>query len=291
MLIPDSRFSFLSTHRFTTTLLFQPLARAFVSNNLEPNLPMDTKPFFLEENFANPRFVRIWSDLRAFDLHLWQCLLGLEGHSKIFSVRPSSTAIAGQNTGQTRNTRECLIAPRQHIRAPWRLIRRRHGIIRYSEPVIVSVSKILLEGSFPYRRGGGLILALHWHLSGKLSRFPFARHRRFRPCFDIVCDTLTGRGVVKNHDASRSCGSGGTGAAQREANQARCCRRLISRSRHCRAAAVPLDCGTFLAALTERLFRRPARGQWPRPISRPSSSLAFDYHLVEKLILLEATCI
>ena len=101
---------------------------------------------------------------------------------------------------------------------------------------------------------GGLILAQRLQSLLDISAAsPFAWRQRLCRCPDSVCDTLTVRRVVLPHAPDHS-EFAAPQQVQREAARARRGGRLVVDP----DAVSAVDCGTFLAALTERLLGRPA---------------------------------
>ena len=87
-----------------------------------------------------------------------------------------------------------------------------------------------------------------------ISAAPLRRYRRFLRCPDSVSDLLRGQAVVA-FNASRSRGAGGTGTGVARGDSGE-----VRREAHPMSIPkLPVDCGTFHAARTERLFRRLAR--------------------------------
>ena len=191
---------------------------------LEPN---DTTPLFLGEIFAKLRPVRSCSDWRNTPCFRCPFVILFALHSKIDSMRLSSTVFAGQNAREWLLA-SCLIGPRPCLLAPWRRPRSNYGKL--------SACHRVDHPHCPHHRSGGRrrphsCTALTF-ATRHFSRFPFAWRRRFRHCSDSVCNTLTLQEMVAPH-ASRSRGAGNiavtSGQVQREA---RCCGRLICRSRY-----------------------------------------------------------
>ena len=164
-------------------------------------------------------------------------------HSKICSVRPSSTLFAGQNAIE-------WLLPHRPETAPPRSVTAASAPLRGAPCLSLRQSS-----SFPYRRSSGRRRPHAYTVLTVATRYPFRR------CPDGVCNTLTGHRVVVPR-ASRSCGAGGTGAGAARGGPGEVRREAhpsipISPRRSTVApTAAAVDCGTVLARCGRRLVSR-----------------------------------